>query len=91
MIRIDTKGNGYEEIQIRTRDGIERLQHHRVLAYAWGNLDSPLFADDAREIHHQSGIEWDNRESNLDALSPEEHRAVDPGRSRIRTPWESPV
>lgn len=88
-IRIGLCGRGYEQIEISTEEGLERLPHHRVLSTVWGDLDSALFSEDLREVHHEIGIEWYNVEDNLEALSPAEHKRRDPGRARIRTPWES--
>lgn len=84
-VRIDVTPTGYE--QIRTADG-STLQHHRVLLFAWGRLDSVFFENDAREVHHSEPIKWLNFEASLSALSPAEHREVDPGRARISTPWD---
>ncbi len=83
--RLDLSGDGYE--QIRADDG-RTLSHHRLLMWAWGELESPFFSEDAREIHHERGVEWYNLEMELSALTPEEHREVDPGRARIRAPWD---
>lgn len=84
-VRFDTNGDGYE--QIRASDG-QTINHHRLLMWAWGRLDSPFFSEDAREIHHEREVEWINFEMDLSALTPEEHREVDPGRARIKTPWD---
>lgn len=84
-VRIDVTPTGYE--QIRTSDG-SCIQHHRLLAFAWGMLDSVFFEADAREIHHSQPVKWFNFERDLSALSPAEHRDVDPGRARISTPWD---
>lgn len=87
--RITTTGAGYEQIQAETEDGETAiLQHHRVLAWVWGELDSPLFSEDAREVHHVEGVPWLNVEWNLEGLTPAEHRERDPGRARIRAPWD---
>jgi len=82
-VRIATDGDGYEEIRV----DCGRLYHHRLLAFAWDEIDSVFFSDDMQEVHHENGMPWDNRESNLSGMTPEEHQSVDPGRARIRTPW----
>ena len=89
-VRIGTNGNGYEQIRAPSPDGdtYHALNHHRLLLYAWGYLDSPWFEDDAREVHHETSVEWVNHEREMVALSPQDHREVDPGRARIRAPWD---
>lgn len=87
--RLTTTGAGYEQIQAECRDGSTAvLQHHRVLAWVWHDLESPLFSEDLREVHHDRPIPWLNTEDNLEALTPAEHREIDPGRARIRAPWD---
>lgn len=71
-MNLGTSGEGYEEI----RHNRSCLTHHRLLAYAWGYLDSPFFERDPREIHHRDSIPWHNSESNLEAVSPEEHNLI---------------
>jgi len=64
------------------------MYEHRLLMYAWGYLDSPFFTEDMREIHHLDPPKDLNIESNLDALTPEDHRDVDESRARLITPWD---
>lgn len=42
---------------------------HKLAAVAWFGRG----AIDGMEVHHQNRIPWDNREENLELLSPEEH------------------
>ena len=84
-VRFDVNPSGYE--QIRTSDG-SCIQHHRVLAFARGRLDSVFFERDARDVHHSQPVKWLNFEGDLSALTPAEHRDVDPERARISTPWD---
>lgn len=89
-VRFDVSGKGYA--QVRAGDGC--LLEHRLLAYAWGMLDSPWFSEDAREIHHvapephDTPCRWLPLESHMTALSPAEHRERCEGRSGIVTPWD---
>ena len=86
--RLGTNGNGYEQIRAARSDGsYAALNHHRVLMFAWGRLDSPFFSEDAREVHHETGVEWCNIEPELSAVTPWEHMEIDDGRAQIRTPW----
>lgn len=88
--RLTTNGNGYEQIQAwddRGNQGV--LQHHRVLAWVWGDLEELHFSEEIVEVHHEkTGIPWLNVEWNLEALTPEEHKRVDEGRARISAPWD---
>lgn len=64
-----TGKDGYEFH--RTNYEGERLQfrHHRLLAVALYGFDSVK----DKHVHHKSGVEWDNRHSNLELLTPSEH------------------
>ena len=87
MTVLNTNGEGYEELRVCGC----RILHHRVLAFAWGLLDSLCFSEDMREVHHNQQVRWLNIQDNLTALSPEDHREVDDGRARITTPWDRRV
>lgn len=50
-------------------DGSHTPLVHRLAAIAWFGLDEVL----GKEIHHQNGIPWDNREENLKPLTTSEH------------------
>jgi len=71
-----------------TEQGYERWEHkfqgkgqyyfiHRLAAIAWFGLE-PVKQN---HVHHRNGIPWDNREENLELLSPgahnKEHDATD--------------
>ena len=87
-MRVRMNGNGYEEVRVEDGETRRALPHHRILSWVWGGLDSPFFEEDAREVHHVEPVEWLNTEENLRALTPAEHREVDPGRAQIRAPWD---
>lgn len=77
-----TTGNGYEEIRPPGREGAsEGIKHHRLLAYAWGKIDS---LDDPQEIDHQNCCRWANMEGNLEPESPEDHARITRRRERER-------
>lgn len=59
---------------------------HRLTAWAWDVLESPFFAEDAREVHHhvpeawvgddpvpKGGIPWFTAEDHLLAERPDDH------------------
>jgi hypothetical protein len=75
-MRLQTTGAGYEQVFC---DG-KTVEHHRLLAFAWGDLDSPFYPTDDREVHHETPIGWMNLESNIRALTPREHMELDPDR-----------
>lgn len=61
---------GYEFVA----DGSNPLvAHHRLLAYAWGVIDS-LYAP--VEIDHKRAVGWLNIEDNLQAVEPSEHSRI---------------
>lgn len=71
MCRLYTTGRGYEEFRRPGREGAsDGLKHHRLLAYAWGIIDS---LDDWRDIDHRVEIRWLNTEKNLQPVPPCDH------------------
>jgi len=87
-VRIRTTGSGYRYVEVVEEDGRSSIPAHRVLSYGWGDLDSALFSEDMREIHHRIPIPWLNTEENLEPLTPEAHRARDARRREIAAPWD---
>lgn len=81
-------GNGYRSIHAQDENNRGHILEHRLLMYARGELDSPFFAKDMREIHHVNGDKQLNVEWNLMALTPNEHKDIDPERAKIITPWD---
>lgn len=94
-VRFWTNGMGYEEVRVCEIDDCGRrtnrssVKHHRILAWLWGDCDSPFFDKDFREVHHKTNVEWLNIEDNLITLTPEQHRYVDDGRAKIVTSWDT--
>jgi biotin operon repressor len=68
--RFETNGDGYETWRSRT-DGRAYVSVHRLAAVAWFGYETVAEND----VHHLNGVPWDNRESNLDPLDPNEHRS----------------
>ena len=83
-------GGGYERVrsyeQVFTDYGTRRKQDvyvavHRLCAVAWCYPESwsvkEILADlDGKDVHHVSGVEWDNREDNLEVMTHAEHSSV---------------
>lgn len=70
--RLYTTGRGYEEFRRPGRQGVnDGMKHHRLLAYAWGEIDS---LDDHRHIDHRIEVRWLNIQGNLRAKDPTDHR-----------------
>lgn len=77
MIRFETHAAGYSLVRADgedTADGRRRyVAIHRLIALADGEIDA---LTDEVEVHHLSGVPFDNAASNLVALSAEEHGRV---------------
>lgn len=66
-----TTGRGYEEFRRPGRQGVsDGLKHHRLLAYAWGLLDS---LDAPEHVDHRVEVRWLNTERNLQPVKPDDH------------------
>jgi len=63
----ETSYNGYERWRSEIDGAAVRV--HRLLAVSEYGLD----AVKDNHIHHENGIRWDNRPSNIKPLSPSEH------------------
>lgn len=67
-------GDGYEHYRLGNRT----MAHHRLLAYAWGIIDS---LDDPRDIDHQTPLRWLNIEENLEPEGTDTHPIITQARS----------
>ena len=63
-----TDSGGYE----RSYSQKEKASIHRLCAVAWFGLESVV----GNHIHHKSNIPWDNRESNIEPVSPGDHNRI---------------
>lgn len=70
--KFTTDTNGYEIHRVRYGDVDEKALLHRLLAVAEYGFD----AVKGKEVHHKSRVEWDNRPSNLELLTPSEHKSI---------------
>lgn len=71
FVRATTAG-GYERWDANHRGTTESVYVHRLAAVAWFGLDAVT----DRVVHHKNGVPWDNRESNIELLTSEEHGAI---------------
>ena len=65
--------HGYEMFKNVHDNETFRFLHHRLIAVAEYGLE----AVKDNHVHHKNGLRWDNRPSNLDPMSPSEHRRVE--------------
>lgn len=64
---------GYERWQDKLPPSKDKMvKVHRLAAVAWFGFDA--VADN--HVHHKNGIPWDNREENLEVLTPSEHQKL---------------
>jgi len=82
-INISCNGAGYVEVIADSWIGRYTVKHHRLIMYAKGDLESPFQAYDDKEVHHKNGVSWDNRPSNMVAVTSEEHRRIDEKRRML--------
>jgi len=69
-VNCKTSQQGYERWMVSKQpDRGKSLLVHRLAAVAWFGLDAVV----GNHVHHKNGIKWDNRESNLEMLAPDEH------------------
>jgi len=68
-----TGERGYEVIQYETEETVRRFKVHRLAAYAWGKLSSDELFNPLIDVHHETGIQWDNRESKLTVMRRSDH------------------
>jgi len=65
-----TRKEGYEHWQLHYgADRGKQIMVHRLAAVAWHGLD----AIQGNHVHHKNGVKWDNREENLEFMTPTQH------------------
>jgi transposase len=64
-----TSANGYEVIQSKVRGERKEFLLHRLLAVCEYGFD----VVEGKVVHHKNHIKWDNRGSNIEIMSAEEH------------------
>jgi len=69
--KLHTGGNGYEMWCPKVNGKIKTFYHHRLLAIAKFGVSEVK----GKEVHHKSGVPWDNRKENLEIMTPSKHAA----------------
>lgn len=64
-----TDKNGYEHWRAGSHENRKRVRVHRLLAVAEYGFEGLK----GMEVHHKNNIQWDNRPSNIELLTKEEH------------------
>lgn len=67
--RVATDGNGYEHFRESRNTSV---QLHRLIAIAKFGYDAVV----DNEVHHVSGVPWDNRLSNITIMAPGDHQRL---------------
>ena len=82
-LRSDSGSNhGYTNVCIRTPSGIQHVSTQRVIAYAFGLIDS---WDDPRDVDHINGNRMDCRLCNLRAITHKDNCRTRKGPRKART------
>lgn len=83
-LSIKTRNDGYERLQHQYKNDKYEILHHRLVAVA----EYGISAVSDMSVHHENGIEWDNRPENLTVLSDSDHRVEHLGYDE--RPWTDP-
>jgi len=70
--RYSTGSHGYTRWRVYRDGARERVLVHRLLAVAEYGFDEVI----DNVVHHKNAIRWDNRPSNIEVLSEEEHGRI---------------
>lgn len=85
--RFETKLDGYEHWESADNErGHDRVYVHQLLAIAEGANPHELFGD-PKQIHHDNGIPWDNRPSNITVKTAAQHAADHQSEQWGDAPW----
>jgi len=68
-------GSGYVYYRCRAAGTDDTVYVHQLAAILGGADPREVF-DPTREVHHESGIPWDNRPSNLSVEEREDHARI---------------
>ena len=86
-VRLWTSAAGYRYISVEhpTDGSVDVVSEHRLAAVAWGVIEG---LGDSREVHHSDRCKAHTAETNLEAMSRDEHieRHVDEAVRRGETP-----
>jgi len=78
-----TNKDGYENFAVTQDYETTNVLIHRLVAIADGKLEPSELRNREINIHHKSGVPWDNRPGNLQTLSVAEHaKEHEPERKR---------
>jgi len=69
LLKPRTSCRGHERLHTGGYDGNSKVKFHRLVAIAKFGIEPVK----EHEVHHKNGIKWDNRPSNLELLTKEEH------------------
>jgi hypothetical protein len=64
--------DGYEWVVSRCGEQTRVVRVHQLVTIVHGE-DSHVVFDDNTVVHHRNGLPWDNRPSNLQVMTTEEH------------------
>lgn len=70
-----TDRKGYERVIVMEDGANSSIRIHQLLAIAQGKDPHDVFSSNT-EVHHKSGVEWDNRWGNVELLEKSEHRKL---------------
>ena len=73
---------GYESWEVTENGTSKTVKVHRLAAVAWFGYEAVV----GNEIHHENGVPWDTRESNIEPLPTDEHRRADAERGALERP-----
>jgi len=70
------KESGYPAVSARGSDRTVQVRVHQLVAIADGVDPQDVFSNGSYHVHHKNGCAFNNRPSNLEILTAEEHAAL---------------
>jgi hypothetical protein len=70
------KESGYPAVSARGSDRTVQVRVHQLVAIADGADPQDVFSNGSYHVHHKNGCAFNNRPSNLEILTAEEHAAL---------------